>query len=464
MWSQHQYSDIKPDKMNRKFILSLLTAILLNGAAIYSQNSDLPQSLSYDQAVSYAMQNNPDLKIQELNYLISIEKLNESKLSLVPQIYGRYDIQGNLIIPSTLVPVGKFNPSLPEDELVPIKFGTNWSSGIGLVASVKLFDPQIIGDIREKKASLSLSDIDRKITLIDIEIEAGKAYVNCLLSDQQIRFAEDDTANSYRELAETELKYKAGFLKLTDLNQTILNHRNAVSRYKEAARISYDSKQTLFFWMGLANDSNRSFVLTDTLEILINRFLHETGDYSEVTSSLTLGRLSVLNNIEKVRLKNAKTGFMPVISLNGIYGTDFYNNKLILGDENFWFGNSNINLSLRMPITEGISRIKKIAQQKYLIDINREEINAALNKKELEKNKTKMDIEFYRTETVIKRSNLDLAKANYNAAFSQFKEGKILQSELLQAELSYKQVKIEYLKALYGYLDSLLNFKRTILS
>jgi len=145
-----QFSEINKEKMSNKITISICCFVLYGG--IISAQSSLPGSLSFNQAISMAIKNNPDLKIKDFDQLIATEQYNEAKLRMLPQIYGRYDIQRNLIIPSTLVPLGQFNPDLPPDELTPIKFGTNWTSIAGIFASVKLFDPQTIGDIKEKKS------------------------------------------------------------------------------------------------------------------------------------------------------------------------------------------------------------------------------------------------------------------------------------------------------------------------
>jgi len=59
----------------------------------------------------------------------------------------------------------------------------------------------------------------------------------------------------------------------------------------------------------------------------------------------------------------------------------------------------------------------------------------------------------------IQKSNLELAKENFSSSFSLFSEGRILPSELNEAEISYKQIKVEYLKAMYNYINSLLELK-----
>jgi len=458
-----QYSEIKPIDMNKKLVI-IGSGFILNTAMLLAQYSWIPELLSYDQAVLLAIQNNPGLKIKNLDYLISTEQLNEARLQMVPQIYGRYDIQHNLIIPSTLVPVGIFNPALPADELLPVKFGTNWSSGLGLVASVKLFDPQTLGDIREKRASISLSDVERKITKVELETETGKAYANCLLSLEQLKFAADDTINSYGQLEESQSRYSSGMLKQTDLNQAVLNHRSAVSRYNEAHKIWLDSRKTLFYWMGSGEEENKNILLTDSLDLLIKRFESSENKNKDLRSSFTYERLEAMNDIDNIKLKNLKAGFLPSISLNGVLASDYYNQHLHLGNKDYWFGNSNINLSLRIPVTEGINRTKKIVQQKYQIEVNREELNAAMNEKELEIKRVSDNIDFYRKEISSKNSNLGLARANYNAAFSLFKEGRILPSEMTEAEISFKQVKIEYLQAMYHYINALLDLKRIIKS
>ena len=463
MLNPRQYSEINKVIMNKSIII-IIYLLLFNAGLLFSQQSALKGSLTFDQAIATAIQNNPELKIKDLDRLIAEEQYNESRLRMVPQIYGRYDIQRNLIIPSTLVPLGMFNPELPEDELTPIKFGTNWLSIAGLFASVKIFDPQIAGDIKEKKASVKLSDVEKKITQVDLETETGKAYANCLLSLEQLRFAADDTLTSYKLMKESYLKFNSGLLKQTDLNQTIINHSSSLSRLNEAQKIYTDSRKTLLYWMGIKEDEEQSLILSDSLDLLMNRLSRPENEGTDLKSSLTYERLNVINNIDNIKLKNVRSGFLPVISLNGLLSTDYYNNHLRLGNSDYWFGNSNINLSLHVPITEGIERTRRIKQQKYRIKANMEELNSALNKKQLEIKRFTDNVSFYGKEIIAKKDNLDLARENLNASLSLFTEGRILPSGLTEAEISYKQVKIDYLKALYNYLDSLLELKRIIRS
>jgi len=54
-----------------------------------------------------------------------------------------------------------------------------------------------------------------------------------------------------------------------------------------------------------------------------------------------------------------KQVFCLLLPLTVCFATDYYNNQLRLGNNEYWFGNSNINLSLRVPITEVLTGQKE---------------------------------------------------------------------------------------------------------
>lgn len=445
--------------MKRKILTGFLFLLTISFTASAQKDAE-SLALSFDNAIKEALRNNPELRIRELNYKMSVEQLKESKLQLVPQIYGRYDIRHNIIIPSTLVPVGKFNPSLPPDETVPIKFGTSWYSGAGLFASVSLFDPSIIGDIREKNASVALSELERKITEKDLEYQAGRAYIACLISSEQYDYAVEDTLNSFNQLMETKRRVDGGFLKITDLNQAVLNHNNAISRLNDAKRIMNDSYKTLTYWMGYPQDQQFIPQLTDSLPVLIERFSTGLNSESDLLLTPELALLKKRTDIDNLRLRNIKYSFLPTVSLSAVYAGDFYNNSLRLSDKDYWFGNSNISLSIKVPITEGINRVKRLSRQKLMVETAGEDLLAELNKKQLELNRNRDNMFFYMKEMSLKDENMKISISNYNASYGLFREGRILPSELTEAELFLKQAKFDYLNSVFSFIESVLEFKR----
>jgi len=425
-----------------------------------AQMISLPSTLSYDQAINISLENNPENKVGDLNYTISQEQLSESKLKRAPQIYGRYDIQRNLIIPTTLVPLGEFIPGSTSEELTPIKFGTNWYSGAGIFGSVRIFDPSASGEIKEKKALLELSDVDRQIKKIDLITETGKAYINSILALEQLKFAVEDTLSGRIRFDETSLKHEKGLLKLTDLNRSRLDMNIAVSRYSESEKIYSEALKTLLFWMGFSQEAGTNFILSDTLDLLMEKLGTDTENSFKLENSLTYKRNQLQDQINRIRLKNTKSGFLPVVSLNGYYSGDYYQNQLHISDGRYWFGNSSVNLSVRIPLTEGIDRTKKISQYKYQIEADEASFTSELNQKSLEIRKAIDNLDFFRKEILRKKENIALTRGNYETAFALFQSGRILPSDLSEADLSYKKAKVDYLNTVYNYLNALLELKK----
>jgi outer membrane protein TolC len=444
--------------MKRFITVSLIIVILI--LQTEAQMNSLPSSLSYDQALNISLENNPENKIRDLNYTISQEQLSESKLKRAPQIYGRYDIQRNLVIPTTLVPLGEFIPGSNSEELTPIKFGTNWYSGAGIYGSVKIFDPSLSGEIREKKALLALSDVDRQIRKIDLLTETGKAYINSILALEQLKFAVEDTLNGRIRFDETRLKYEKGLLKLTDLNQSRLDMNIAASRYSESEKIYSETLKILIYWMGFSQEAGTDFILTDTLDLLMEKLGIVGENSTKFENSLTYKRNQMQDQLNRIRLKNTKSEFLPVVSLNGYYSGDYYQNQLHISDGRYWFGNSSVNLSVRIPLTEGIDRTKKISQYKYQMEADEAFFASELNQKSLGIRKAVDDLVFFRKETVRKKENIVLTRANYKTAFALFQSGRLLPSELSEADLSYKKARVDYLNTVYSYLNALLELKR----
>ncbi len=443
-----------------KRLISATVIIVFLMLRTEAQMNSLPSTLSYDQALNISLENNPENRIRDLNYTISQEQLSESKLKRAPQIYGRYDIQRNLVIPTTLVPLGEFIPGSTSEDLTPIKFGTKWYSGAGIYGSFKIFDPLVSGEIKEKKALLELSDVDRQIRKIDLLTETGKAYINSILALEQLKFAVEDTLNGRIRFDEIRLKHEKGLLKLTDLNQSRLDLNIATSRYSESDKIYSESLNTLLFWMGFSQEAGTNFILSDTLDLLMEKLGTDTENSFKLENSLTYKRNQLQDQINRIRLKNTKSGFLPVVSLNGYYSGDYYQNQLHISDGRYWFGNSSVNLSVRIPLTEGIDRTKKISQYKYQIEADEASFASELNQKSLEIRKAIDNLDFFRKEILRKKENIALTRGNYETAFALFQSGRILPSELSEADLSYKKSKVDYLNTVYNYLNALLELKK----
>src|SRR5690554_6593446 len=138
-----------------------LLSILLIALSSYAQTPTIRLELSLEEARRIALENNPDFNISRLEIGIAKEAQKQSELKRIPQIYGDFNLQRNLIIPSTPVPAKAFNPNAGEDELMLLRFTTSWTSNVGVNASYDLFNPTLRGEAKEAAIESEIKETDQ---------------------------------------------------------------------------------------------------------------------------------------------------------------------------------------------------------------------------------------------------------------------------------------------------------------
>ncbi len=420
-----------------------------------SQQKELPNSLSLEDAISIAIENSNNLKVKAFNSQIALEKVGEAQYKLIPSVYANYDLQRNLIIQTTVVPANAFNSSAPAGELTPLRFGTNWSSTIGLNASVKVFDASIYGNIKEKKAEAKLAATEQALSKVELEAELSLAYIECVIALVQIDLAADDTLNSSNNLKAIKEKLDNGRVKITDFQQAKIDFNNATSRLSEANKVFTIAKTKLIYYLGYAQQEI-TLSFKDNLQTLYAKFSQMQKDDYEFKNSLSFTKLNQQIDINQIRLENTKKGFLPTLSLNGFYGGNYFNNQFKITNTDYWFGNSFVALSLRVPITEGIDRKKRMNQLQLQAKVEAQNLNADFIKKDYEWAKVKQEVAFAEKELKIKEANMQLAEKNYQLSLQLFQEGRIVATELSQADFLYKQAKNSYLQISYNYIQAVI--------
>src|SRR5690554_5809984 len=125
-------------------IISFLSFLLIvSSISGFAQKSAVKLELSLEEARRIVIEHNPDFSINRLEVNIVKEAQKQVELKRIPQIYGDFNLQQNLIIPSTPVPAKAFDPNAGDDELMLLRFTTKWTSNVGVNASYDLFNPAL---------------------------------------------------------------------------------------------------------------------------------------------------------------------------------------------------------------------------------------------------------------------------------------------------------------------------------
>jgi outer membrane protein len=397
--------------------------VILTILAICSSLAAYTQALSIDSIWSQASAYE---KLRQANTNVSLANLNikAEQLGRLPLIYGEANLQRNLITPSTPVPAIAFNPNAAPGEILPLKFATDWSAKAGVQFSMDIFNPQ-------QKLALKTAELERKSAMLDYDQtlqdwkkQVTSAYAKVVISSKQYLESVADSAR-YAEIVNiTQVRQNAGRTTLIELNKAKQELINRQTQLHEAFRV-----------LEVANIELSKFADTKGFTQLSSSIPDIITKLKADARNIQLENIQIEQQKIGVQLQSLKKEGLPTLSLNAFYGSQFYNNSFSLWNNNNWFGNSYVNVGVRLPISETIDRAlkkKQLGLQNQLLSSQYRE-EAAMEAA----NQQQQMLNIIHAEKALEHAVAieRLSTENIRLAQEQYKAGKILLSELNQ-ELS----------------------------
>ncbi len=400
----------------------------------------LAQSLSIDSLWAQA-RHYEKLKQANVNLQLASLKVRAEKLGRLPLIYGESNLQRNLITPSTPVPAIAFNPDAAPGDILPLKFATNWSAKAGLQFSMDLFNPQIKLRLKTAKLEGESAKLDFEQTLQDWKKQATAAYGKVVLSSKQYLEALADSTRYADILKITQERHSAGRTTLIELNKAKQEMLNRQTQLHEAFTVLEVANVELSKYADITGYQKLSSSLDEIVSKLGSR-----------ATNLELASLQIEQQKVKVQMQSLKQEAIPTLSLNAFYGSQFYNNSLSLWNNNNWFGNSYVNIGLRIPISETIDRAIKKKQLGLQNQVLSSQYREAQGLDEADSRQRMLKIAQASKVLENNRAIASLSASNVLLLQEQYKSGRMLLSELNQELSSHFKNLQRVWQAEYDYL------------
>lgn len=161
--------------------------ILLFTLIAFSGNSYSQLSLTIDQAIETGVKNNYAIRISKLEMEKSEKRVREILAIGLPQINATGGFTNFVNLPTTVIPANMFNPNAPADELLGVKFGTDFNVSASLTVSQLLFDGSYLVGLQATKNLANLSQMAGKRTENEIKNEILRAYYTAVIADENIK-------------------------------------------------------------------------------------------------------------------------------------------------------------------------------------------------------------------------------------------------------------------------------------
>ncbi|MFQ3351879.1 MAG: outer membrane protein TolC [Candidatus Marivariicella framensis] len=423
---------------------------------------EFPNNLNVDEAISFALENNTEI----INAKLEVDKAYKEKWKTIsiglPQVKASFDYTNFLELPVSLIPAQFFGGQ--EGDFAEVSFGTEQNLVGSARISQMIFDGSYIVGVKATKTYLKVSDNALQKTNLNVRRSVNNAYLNTLLSKENIDFIDKNIKNLEGTLRETKKLFKNGFIEEESVEQLKITLSELKSKRKFAYQFSLLSKDILKISLGYEEEDELN--LTSSLESIINSQVFEVPVIESWDINSNIDVKIANNNVEFKRLeyKLEQSKSLPTLStfISGAYTGN--NNSFSFNKQNQkWFGSALFGVSLEVPLFSSFGRsassqMAKISyqQSKKILEKTQREIKVSAKN-------AKANYELAIDDFYVSKNNMNLAERIERKNQIKFSQGMANSFELRQAQSQLYKTQKNYLDAVQKLVSKKIELK-TILN
>ena len=416
-------------------------------------SQEKPTSLSLQEAIDYALQNNRTAINAARDIDAAKQQKWETTASGLPQISASVDYQNFLKQQVSVIPAEFFGGN--QGEFAEVIFGTKQTATAFATVNQKIFDGSYLVGLQSAKVYLEISKNAKVKTDLEIRKAVIEAYGNVLLAEESVSILERNIEVLEKNLFETQKIYENGLGEEESVEQLQITLSGVKSSLSNTNRLKTLAYQMLNITLGL--DVYDTLTLTDDLENLTEQHISLSILEAETNPESTIDYLIAENDkvSKELLLKLEKSKALPTLNafLNGGYSA-FDDDFAFLNKDQKWFGSSLFGLSLDVPIFS--SGMRSAATQRAKINLEKAETDLTETEQrlKLQIEAAKSDYQFAIEEYQNKKENLELAERIEIKNQTKFFEGIGSSFELRQAQTQLYSAQQEFLQAMLNVINN----------
>lgn len=449
-------------------LLSLLLALSVI-ATTYAQET----RMTLEDAIQYAMQNNPTLDRAQINIVDADEQIVQRRAIGLPQVSASVEYQYFLDIPTQILP-DFISPSIygvlfeeglvePRDLMtnengLPAQFGTKHNLTAGISLNTMIFDGSYFVGLKAARTYREYVQYQLTSEQFSVKNQVIDAFLPALLIQTNLETLQDNIRNLEDLFRETSAMYKEGFVEQLDVDRLELSLDNLRTEYDKLNRQKELVINGLKLTMGYPQDADLE--IEGTIEALLSAV--PEPDLAVVASPNAKPEYQVATfgqtlNEQNVQLNRSE--YLPKLYAFGTYQASLLANDLSEGE---WFPTSLVGLKLDIPIFDGLNKKARIERARLDLAV----VNSQVAELEefIQFEAESASISYFNATTTLaaRQKNLDLANRIYETTQIKYKEGVGSSLEMNQAEQSLFTSQQNYNQALYDLLVAKMDYERAM--
>jgi outer membrane protein len=433
----------------RRWFRSLPVLLLIGVLRSEAQSSTT--SIDIKQAINMALTNNYSLKADSLNNSIAGYNVRVAKSALLPQLNFSSKAEYNAALPSQMLP-GKFIGE-PDKDLVPVQFGTRFSTGAGIEATQTLISKATGLQVDAAEMNTGIAKTKHLLTREELVYQVATAYYDLLATTEKINTTKKDYTNIREIEVIAKAQYETGVLKRIDFESLQINAANIQSQLDQW-QTKYN-QQLVYFKYLLGVPASSTIAVTNDLT-LANGSVQSGGTRLWDREDVHLYRQLIAS--KELELKMIKAEKMP--SVNAFAQFNYQSQFNNAGDalkSDYGYKSSTIGISTTIPLFDGYRRKNRLNMAQVelkQLQLRNEQQQQLANMEWISASET---LQNNRKQAIITQQNLELAEKVFTSRKALYTEGVTTLIELLDAERELSQSRNLYTQARINVQTSLVN-------
>jgi len=420
----------------------MMIAIL---ALFLSMTSSDTLSFTVEEAIDFALQNNPEIAQLTIEFQKSKEQVGQAISTFYPTITatGYYAYV-------TEVPIIQFDS-------IPISFGAkeNYNVQVSLqqvlFAWGKLYNAFKISDLASDIANLNLLRKQQ-----DIRYSITDAFYGLLVLEEYVKQAHASLTQLERFAAAVETRYKAGLVSQFDLLRAQVQVQNLKPMVIESENSLNLAREGFKLLLGMKLDNE--FMLTGEVQMIDEEFSLEQLVADALQNRPEVKNLKKAERIARLSQAITRRANLPTL----VGGTTYDRSKPfgITGDE--WGSKITFNLAFQWTLFSGFSNLYKSREAALMLKETRLAMDNLDRAITVEVRQAYLSFLAAKEAIGAAEKNVGQASKAFEIIETRYKSGLATNLEVLDTELAYRQAQVNYLSALKNYNTSLAQIYKAV--
>ena len=428
---------------NNRFLTVVSTAIFIGLSA--NSFAQTAHRLTLKESIQFGLTNHASVNIYKNNVKKSEQLARESLAPYLPQVNLSAGIDDNLKLPKTIIPAGTFGPGTPEQR---VSFGSQYNTTMTAQLDQKIYDQSLLTGLKARPYNIQWAAAQQEQNNESIIYNIATAYFQILVAQKQLDLLAENKSKFQKILKVTQLQAEQGVIKKVDIKQVQVNLNNVIAQISVIESNLTLAKNILKNNIGIPQKD--SVILTDTARWLSNKPVVGYNAQFDYSQNLDYKLQNIQIALYDINRKMIRDQSLPSLSLYARYGANGFGEELAASFDPL-LSFSTVGIKIGWNIFTGFRRDAQYKQA--VIDVENARLNLKLNEQNQDLFFQNANAQKKRTQISIitNKENMDLASEVYENTTLQYQQGMASLSDLLNAELSYRD-------AQNNYINSLLDF------